>query len=327
MLRSPLLAYRVLGMSVIGSRRRAATRLALPSTRERPGPRTRCREPATRSVTVRDTRTSPAPAAAPTRAPMLTAIPAHVAVRAARPRRCAARRGSRCRARAPVARVDRGADRARGPVERREEPVAHRLHLVAAVTLELHGARSRHGARATPAIRGRRARRPVCVESTMSVNITVASMRSGSGADAAAGEELLDLVDDLLRVDGEEGGRPRPARSASRLGNAGGEHLRLLERDHAVARRGGRSSVGAVIVGSTSPTSMSLYRLDHALRLRPGSSPSRRSFAHQRCIAGRRPAKDDQRRSANGPPQSRRANWMNLSIARRSCRSGSPAPP
>ena len=98
-----------------------------------------------------------------------------------RTRRCAGPPGSGCPAARTTPRISAAhSNRAGRPVEGREEPVAGRLHLAAAVALEGVAARRAGGARAPRASAGRRARWRSRVESTMSVNSTVARTRSGS---------------------------------------------------------------------------------------------------------------------------------------------------
>ena len=146
-----------------------------------------------------DTSTSPGPASEATRAPMCTAIPrdlvaAELALAGVQARaHVEAERATHVRDR------PRAADRARRPVEGGEEPVAGRVDLAPAEALEL-ATHERVVAleQLAPAAVAELARAR-SVEPTMSVNRTVASTRSGSARLAHAGEELLDLVEHVVR--------------------------------------------------------------------------------------------------------------------------------
>ena len=146
-----------------------------------------------------ETSTSPAPARAATRAPMWTAIPPTSSPISSLSPVCRPARISMPSVGDAVAGSRRAADRPRRPVERGEEAVAGRVDLVAAEALELAAhdewcASSRSRQRRSPSSAA------CSVEPTMSVNRTVASTRSGSGAAADAGEELLDLVEQRVLV-------------------------------------------------------------------------------------------------------------------------------
>ena len=135
-------------------------RHALERVRRR-GPSNARPEPATRSLTVCETSTSPGPASEAIRAPVWTAMPRDLRRRRARTRRCGCPRGSRRRAPAAASpTAERAADGARRAVERGEEAVAGRVDLAAAKALELAPHRRVVGARAARASGGRRARQP-----------------------------------------------------------------------------------------------------------------------------------------------------------------------
>ena len=192
-------------------------------------------EPATRSRVVADASTSPAPACGRDRA------------RRCAPRsRAASRRRpldlARVNARAhlepelgqAVADRERAADRARRAVEQRQEPVAGGVDLLAAEALELAPHQLRGGARAARPRRDRRARRARSVEPTRSVKRIVASTRSARRAWPHAGEELLDLVDDVVRVP-ERHVRVARELDEPRAGDVRGDVAALLDPRVAVA--------------------------------------------------------------------------------------------
>ena len=138
-------------------------------------------EPATRSLTVLDTTTSPARAFAATRAPMCTAMPRDLAVHDLALTRVQPARTS-SPSRTPVDDGARAADRARRSVEGGEEPVAGRIDLAPAEAHRAPAARARGGARAARCQARSPSSERVPVDSTMSVNSTVASTRSGSAS-------------------------------------------------------------------------------------------------------------------------------------------------
>ena len=173
-------------------------------------------EPTTRSLTVPDTSTSPGRALAPTRAPMCTAMPpTSLPITSISPV-CRPLRTSRpnCGARGVPDR-GRASDRAGGPVERREEAVAHRLHRAAAEARQLAPDRRldrlEHVAPAAVAQLRRALGRVDDVGEHHRREDPL-----GVGGPARAGQELLDLVEQRRRSRRRTRSPPRPASSTYR---------------------------------------------------------------------------------------------------------------
>ncbi len=189
-------------------------------------------EPMTSSDTVLETRTSPGPASAPIRAAMCTARPCTSPAFVA-PRRCELRRASRCRSFKFAFDLLRTPDRPRGSVERRQEAVAERLHLLAAISPE-----------------------PVTDDTVMSSQqvapVAVAEFggavcriddvgeqdgrqdRVGIGGATLAGEELLDLVKHGVTVARNHAVVAAVELDEARAVDAGRQMPALLDRDQRV---------------------------------------------------------------------------------------------
>ena len=191
------------------SPRTGAIRPARRGAPARRGPRSRCRIPTTRSLTVPETSTSFGAAALITREAMCTASPpTSPSITSSSP---VWRPGADLEPERAHRLRDRGgaADRARGPVEGGEEAVAGALHLAAAVAVE-RLAEERVVALEQEA--------PAAVAHLGGAAGGVADVREQHGGEhpvrlalvARAGEELLDLADQRLRCRRARTCCPRP---------------------------------------------------------------------------------------------------------------------
>ena len=171
-----------LGVTVIPRARTAATSRARPSARARRGRRTR--GPSRRRGRAPSTRRAPRPArrGAATRAPMCTAMPRTCSPATSHLARVHARAQPRARARARR-RGPRPRSGSRAPARRRWPGTRRRRCRSRGRGSARARARTTRVVRVEQrrAIGGRRARPPARSSSTMSVNSTVASTRSGSG--------------------------------------------------------------------------------------------------------------------------------------------------
>ena len=187
-----------------------------------------------------ETSTSPGPASARHPRADVHRDAADVVVRSARARRCAGRPASRARARGTSPAIAPAHSGSRGrAVEGREEAVAQRLDLRARGSARA-GARTTRSWLRRPgrASGGRPARRPCVVESTMSVNITVASTRSGSRGGRALARGTTRPrrgCRAARRPDPREVVVARRARRSGRRGSLASQLAAVLDRQDAVA--------------------------------------------------------------------------------------------
>ena len=158
------------------------------------------------------------------------------------------------RARKSLHEGHRAPDRARRPVERRQEAIPGGVDLAATETLELLSHYLRGAAPAASPTRWSPSSAARSVEPTMSVKRTVARTRSGSGAGHAR-QELLDLAQDRVRPCAHPRVVGAGELDEARPGNLRGDVLALLDLDVASPVRC-RTRVGTRIEGSTCRTSI-----------------------------------------------------------------------
>ena len=184
-----------------GPPRTAARAGRSPSAAARRGRRTRARIPATRSLTVLVVSTSPESASAPTRAARWTATPPTSSPISSTSPQCSPTRTSKPERAGRVGDRPAAADRASRAGERRQEPVAERLHLAPAEPRQLAADRGVVRRQQLPPARVAELRESLRRADDVGEHHG-REHAVGLGSRAVPGQELLDLAEHRLGVPG-----------------------------------------------------------------------------------------------------------------------------